>query len=432
MSKSIITVEGLWKKYRLGDTNAASLKEEAHQLWKKYISRDKALASGEPIPENNLSATGKDRFFWALKDINFTVSQGETLGIIGRNGAGKSTLLKLLSRISRPTRGAIRGFGKIASMLEVGTGFHEELTGRENIFLNGNIMGMSNREIKRKLEPIIDFSGIARFIDTPVKRYSSGMYVRLAFAVAAHLEPDILIVDEVLSVGDTEFQEKSLRKMRDIARNTGCTIIYVTHNIATILQLCDRALLLKEGQISGEGSPGKIVNMYYELMGRRNLHSQWNSLAEAPGNEKIKITKVSLVPESLDPEAEIDVRTPLQIYFEFLNLSPELDLSIGIHLFSATDECIFDIASKNSVIPEGAFEGSIKIPGNFLNDGSYYISIIFVKDTQEQVFYLEKCLTFDVADYRGDIQWQGKWMGAVRPSFPVVFHPVVNEKGRLL
>jgi lipopolysaccharide transport system ATP-binding protein len=428
MGNPIITVEGLWKKYRLGDTNAASLKEEVHEFWKKHLSGNSASAAGDPVTDNHLTSDENRGFFWALKDINFTVSPGEVLGVIGKNGAGKSTLLKLLSRISRPTRGRIRGYGKVASMLEVGTGFHEELTGRENVFLNGNIMGMSNAEIKRKLDQIIDFAGISRFMDTPVKRYSSGMYVRLAFAVAAHLDPDILILDEVLSVGDTEFQEKSLRKMQDIATNTGCTIIYVTHNIPSVLQLCQRAILLREGQIQREGPPREIVNLYYELMGKRHFHQQWPSLAVAPGNEIIRMRQVSLAPELPDPQAEIDVRTPLHIHFEFLNRTPGINLSIGIHLFTAMDACIFDISSLSGVIPEGEFEGSCTIPGDFLNDGSYYVSIIFVRDTLEQVFYLEKCLTFDVADYRGDIQWQGKWMGAVRPHFPVTFRPKIPRK----
>lgn len=432
MGKPIITVEGLWKKYRLGDTNAASLKEEAHQFLKKYLSRNKDVLPEDAVRDNILTKTTEDQFFWALKDINFEVQPGEVLGIIGKNGAGKSTLLKLLSHISKPTRGTIKGRGKVASMLEVGTGFHEELTGRENIFLNGNILGMSNEEIKRKLDQIIEFSGVARFIDTPVKRYSSGMYVRLAFAVAAHLDPDILILDEVLSVGDTEFQEKSLRKMNDIAANTGCTIIYVTHNIPSVVQLCQRAILLQEGQIKSEGRPKDIVNMYYEIMGKRSLFHKWDVMADAPGNEIIKIMQVILKPDLSYPDAEIDVRTPLHIRFEFVNRAPGINLSIGIHLFTVLDECIFDVSSDSAPTPEGLFQGGCTIPGNFLNDGGYYISIIFVKNTEEQIYYLEKCLTFDVTDYRGDIKWTGKWMGAVRPAFPVHFNPKKTDIPGLL
>lgn len=422
MGKPIITVDGVWKKYRLGDTNAASLKEEVHQFWKKHLRRDNEIQPKDVVRSDKEDGVGEDRFFWALKDINFEVQPGEVLGIIGKNGAGKSTLLKLLSRISKPTRGSIKGYGRVASMLEVGTGFHEELTGRENIFLNGNILGMANAEIKEKLRQIIDFSGIERFIDTPVKRYSSGMYVRLAFAVAAHLDPTILILDEVLAVGDTEFQEKSLRKMNDIATHSGCTIIYVTHNIPTVLQLCRRVIMLRDGQIAGAGDPREIVNMYYELLGKRTFRNQWDVLHGAPGNQVISVTQVALEPDLPKEDAEIDVRTPLRVYFEFVNHAPGIRLSIGIHLFTALDECIFDVSSAAEAVPEGIFKGSCDIPGNFLNDGSYYISVIFMKDTEDQIFYLQRCLTFDVADYRGDIKWQGKWMGVVRPDFPVSFH----------
>ncbi len=427
MGNPIITVENVWKKYRLGNTNAGSLKEEVHQLWKRHLRKDKNTATAGVAGDNLLSGTAPDRYFWALKNINFEVNPGEVLGIIGKNGAGKSTLLKLLSRISKPTRGTIRGYGRVASMLEVGTGFHEELTGRENIFLNGNILGMSNGEIKRKLDQIIAFSGIARFIDTPVKRYSSGMYVRLAFAVAAHLEPEILILDEVLSVGDTEFQEKSRRKMKEIATQTGCTIIYVTHNIPSVLQLCQRVILLKEGQIKGVGTPREITNRYYESLGKRSLSRKWNIHSDAPGNEMIRVKEVMLKPELATPQSGIDIRTPLHIHLRFINCAPGIKLSIGIHLFTAMGSCIFDVSSAASVIPEGVFECSCTIPGNFLNDGSYYISIIFVKDTEEQIFYLQECLAFDVADYRKDIKWQGKWMGAVRPHFPVIFHQITSD-----
>lgn len=419
MEQTVLTVENLWKMYRLGDINAGSLKEEVHRWWSRVVRGNK---NEEDVAENELSRPGGVRDFWALKDVSFEVRQGEVLGIIGKNGAGKSTLLKILSRISRPTRGTISGQGRVASMLEVGTGFHEELTGRENIFLNGNILGMSNREIRTKLNDIIDFSGIRKFIDTPVKRYSSGMYVRLAFAVAAHLDPDILVLDEVLSVGDTEFQEKCLEKMQEIVSSRGCTILYVSHNIPSVLQLCHRAILLKQGQIACEGDPSRVVNAYYELMGKHRLDQAWESGA-APGNEVIRMRKIRLEPHFPDGQDRIDVRTPLHIHFEFLNLSEGIDLSIGIHLFTRSGECICDISSASRVLSAGKYECSCEIPGNFLNDGEYYISVIFVRDTLEQVFYLEKCLAFEVADYRGNIRWQGKWMGYVRPRFPVTITP---------
>lgn len=423
MGKNVITVEDLWKQYRLGDINAGSLKEEVHHWWSRHIIRNKNDSQANIAEKNNLTEKDAAKAFWALREINFEVKQGEALGIIGKNGAGKSTLLKILSKISRPTRGSVRGYGRIASMLEVGTGFHEELTGRENIFLNGNILGMSNREINQKFDAIVDFSGISKFIDTPVKRYSSGMYVRLAFAVAAHLDPDILLLDEVLAVGDTEFQEKCLIKMKEIINDHGCTILFVSHNISSVLQLCSRAILLKEGKMTNEGNPKQVVDAYYDLIGKRRYFQSWNNATEAPGNEIISIKNISLIPEIDGDNTEIDVRTPLQIHIEFINLSSGIDLSIGIHLFDISGECIFDISSLSRVVATGEFECFCRIPGNFLNDGDYFISVIFMKDTMESIYYLEKCLSFEVADYRRNIKWQGKWMGAVRPDFPVEIVP---------
>lgn len=429
MEKNIIIVDDLWKQYKLGDINSSSLKEEVHQWWGRRI-----LGKGNPVlssvgTENDLSEANGSKVFWALQEINFEVKQGEALGIIGKNGAGKSTLLKILSRVTRPTRGSVRGYGRIASMLEVGTGFHDELTGKENIFLNGNILGMSNREIKQKFDAIVDFSGISKFIDTPVKRYSSGMYVRLAFAVAAHLDPDILLLDEVLAVGDTEFQEKCLKKMKEIIHDRGCTILFVSHNIPSVVQLCKRAILLKEGIKVEEGDPKRVADAYYELIGKRRYFQSWDNATEAPGNEVVRIRNISLKPELTGDKDEIDVRTPLHIHFEFVNFSSGIDLSIGIHLYNIFGECIFDVSSSSRVIEAGEFECSCRIPGNFLNDGDYYISAIFMKDTLEPIFYLEKCLTFEVADYRGNIKWQGKWMGAVRPDFPVKIFPIKSNTG---
>jgi lipopolysaccharide transport system ATP-binding protein len=419
MKQTAVIVEDLWKCYRLGNMDAGNLKQEIQDWWGKYILKKNNKLTDRVIDENDLAGTPEIKDFWALQDINFEVHQGEVFGIIGKNGAGKSTLLKLLSRISRPTRGVIRGNGSVASLLEVGTGFHEELSGRENIFLNGNILGMSNREIRRKFDDIIDFSGVGKFIDTPVKRYSSGMYVRLAFAVAAHLNPDILVVDEVLSVGDTEFQEKCVAKMHDIALSQGCTIVYVSHNIPSVLDLCNRALLLKQGRMAAIGPSRQVVNTYFELLGKHNFFRSWEKHTDAPGNELIRLRRVELKPELLEGEATIDVRTPLHIHFEFSNFSPGIRLSVGIHLFTRQGECIFDVPSPSGILAEGNYEGTCTIPGQFLNDGEYYISIIFIKNTNEQIFYLEKCLAFEVADYRGDIQWKGKWMGSVRPHFPI-------------
>ncbi len=257
MSNTVISVENLSKSYRLGMIGGATLKEDVSRWW--------AMLRGQPNPllkigqEHHARLVGEQ--FWALQDVSFEVKEGEVLGIIGRNGAGKSTLLKILSQVTAPTSGQIGIKGRIASLLEVGTGFHPELSGRENIFLNGAILGMTKAEIRRKMDEIIDFSGIEEFIDTPVKRYSSGMYVRLAFAVAAHLEPEILIVDEVLAVGDAAFQKKCMGKMGDVAR-TGRTILFVSHNLEAVRKLCSRAVLLEDGEVLLDGSTEGAINRY--------------------------------------------------------------------------------------------------------------------------------------------------------------------------
>src|SRR5688572_26807668 len=248
MSESVIKVEGLGKKYIIGHQGKEGYKTFRDQIGdniKTVFSKTKKMLSGRMVVEGE-----EVEDFWALKDISFEVKQGDTLGIIGRNGAGKSTLLKILSRITEPTTGKVILKGRVASLLEVGTGFHPELSGRENIFLNGAILGMSQTEIKRKFDEIVNFSGVEKFLDTPVKRFSSGMYVRLAFSVAAHLEPEILVVDEVLAVGDAEFQKKCLGKMKDVSTNEGRTVLFVSHNMGTILQLCQSCILLQNGMVA--------------------------------------------------------------------------------------------------------------------------------------------------------------------------------------
>ncbi|UEG49474.1 ABC transporter ATP-binding protein [Ferruginibacter lapsinanis] len=258
----VIKVENVSKQYRLGQVGTGSLSHDLNRLWYSIRGKeDPYLKIGE---ENDRTAKGESQYVWALKDINFEVEQGKVLGIIGRNGAGKSTLLKILSRTTTPTTGSIRVKGRIASLLEVGTGFHPELSGRDNIFLNGAILGMTKDEIKSKFDEIVDFAGVERYIDTPVKRYSSGMYVRLAFAVAAHLDPEILIVDEVLAVGDAEFQKKCLGKMKDVSVNDGRTVLFVSHNMSAIRNLCDEVLLMSRGTVESIGPTEDIINAYFK------------------------------------------------------------------------------------------------------------------------------------------------------------------------
>jgi lipopolysaccharide transport system ATP-binding protein len=408
MNNLMIKAENISKYYRLGILSSGTLKEDVKNWWRRKKEGT--------IPQQN----SRDHI-WALKNIHFEVNKGDVMGLIGKNGSGKSTLLKIISRITLPTSGRIRGKGRIASLLEVGTGFHSELTGRENIFLNGHIMGMKKKEIERKFDEIVDFSGVERFLDTPVKRYSSGMYVRLAFAVAAHLDPEILIIDEVLAVGDSEFQKKCLGKMKSVSGEEGKTIFFVSHNMQALRNLCNRALVLERGEIVASGTPESVITQYLKSGEEQFLGNDYSLTGPLPGNEFIRVQKVELVPEYLDRHQFIDIRTPLRIRFEFsYDVDEPGDLIAGIHLFNFTGECIFDLPSKRYQLKKGLVRGECLIPGNFLNDGSYYISIIFLRNTTIKLFYLESCLSFDVEDYRENGSWMGKWSGIVRPDFPVL------------
>ena len=405
MGPIIIKAEGVSKYYRLGVQGSGRLREDWRNWW-RGILRDET----PPVERSHI---------WALKDVSFEVREGEVVGFIGRNGAGKSTLLKIVSRITQPTGGRIKGKGRVASLLEVGTGFHGELTGRENIFLNGHMLGMTKREIVSQYDAIVDFSGIAGFLDTPVKRYSSGMYVRLAFAVAAHLTAEILIVDEVLAVGDAEFQQKCLRKMKEVTDAGGRTLLFVSHNMEAVRNLCHRAYLLDSGQIVATGEPGQVVGQYLKKEFVQHLKQEFAAADVAPGNGAIRIKRVELIPDYAGEVSLIDVRTTMELVIEFWYEAEGPDLIVGIHLFNRAGDCIFDVSSPRSVLSRGLTRCRCIIPGNFLNDGSYYISIVFVSNTTTRLFYYESCLSFEVADYRENTAWFGKWMGHVRPDFPV-------------
>jgi lipopolysaccharide transport system ATP-binding protein len=304
--KPIIHVQNLSKAYQIGQIGTGTISKDIERFWitKVLGKEDPFLKIGET---NDRSKKGESNIVWSLKDINFEINQGDTVGIIGKNGAGKSTLLKLLSRVTSPTTGEIKVKGRIASLLEVGTGFHPELSGKENIYLNGAILGMRKKEITRKLDEIIDFSGVERYIDTPVKRYSSGMYVRLAFAVAAHLESEILIVDEVLAVGDAEFQKKCLGKMGDISKGEGRTILFVSHNMAAVKSLCTKGILLENGLISFEGKINDVLSVY------ENTNNQ-NVIMEFVGN---KVIKKAILNENLQV-LKYKSKFKLDVYFEDL------------------------------------------------------------------------------------------------------------------
>jgi len=284
---TVIKVENLSKQYRLGQIGTGTITHDINRWWHKLRgNQDPYLKIGET---NDRTQKGSSEYIWALKDINFEVKRGDVVGIIGRNGAGKSTLLKILSRTTAPSTGRVKIKGRIASLLEVGTGFHPELSGRDNIFLNGCILGMSRKEIKSKFDEIVDFAGVERYIDTPVKRYSSGMYVRLAFAVAAHLDPDILIVDEVLAVGDAEFQKKCLGKMKDVSVNDGRTVLFVSHNMSAIRNLCNEVVLMNMGMVDSVGSTENIINSYFK---KNIIDLVLNDRTDRIGNGLIKFTNI--------------------------------------------------------------------------------------------------------------------------------------------
>jgi lipopolysaccharide transport system ATP-binding protein len=334
MSDIVIKVEGLSKQYRLGQIGKKTLHDDIIRGLSRLAGKgDPYLKIGE---ENNGATKGTSAYVWALRDINFEVKRGEVLGIIGRNGAGKSTLLKVLSKVTSPTKGLVKIKGRIASLLEVGTGFHPELSGRDNIFLNGGILGMAYKEIQKKFESIVDFAGVERYIDTPVKRYSSGMYVRLAFAVAAYLEPDILIVDEVLAVGDAEFQQKCLGKMKDVSEKEGRTVLFVSHNMGAIQSLCTKAVLLHKGRISLSGLPDDIINYYIESSANNEKYEAIHrNISEGAiineyqfmiNGKKIDSGARMMMGESLEIEIEINATKKikdLSISFDIHNIQGE-------------------------------------------------------------------------------------------------------------
>jgi lipopolysaccharide transport system ATP-binding protein len=289
--------------------------------------------------------------FWALQDVNFSIDQGDRIGIVGHNGAGKSTLLKILSRITEPSTGQIKIEGRIASLLEVGTGFHPELTGRENIFLNGAILGMSKSEIQESFDAIVDFAGVEKFLDTPVKRYSSGMYVRLGFAIAAHLNPEILIVDEVLAVGDTEFQKNASGKCAMFRKAAG-HLIFVSHNLTAIQALCNKSFYFEKGRLIDQGETTHIVTNYLSKVSHKSLDKHWDNIESAPGNDQVRVKRFKLFPEYQDDLNHIDVRTPINFQFEFWNLVEGANLNLSMHLYTFTGECIFNVGTQSETFPK--------------------------------------------------------------------------------
>lgn len=377
MSETVIKVENISKFYQLGLINHGTLAKDLQAWWAKIRGKDDP--NSRISMASNKNANADTDFIYALKDVSFDVKQGEVLGIIGANGAGKSTLLKILSRVTSPTSGCIKIKGRIGSLLEVGTGFHPELTGRENIYLNGAILGMRKHEIDRKLDEIIDFSGVEKFIDTPVKRYSSGMYVRLAFAVAAHLDPEILVVDEVLAVGDADFQKKCLGKMDDVSKKEGRTVLFVSHNMAAVRQLCTRGILLKDGTIAvQDDNINVVVNKYLER-NKDNVSTCWENSGNEYENPYFKPIKLEILDKNgrqlssiLTAEEEYIVKFCFDV--ETINKNLYFDLCFSqddVGLFTATP-CEF---IENLNIKKGLNTFFCKIPANIFNNKKYRIDL---------------------------------------------------------
>jgi lipopolysaccharide transport system ATP-binding protein len=413
-----IKIDNVSKQYRLGDIGTGTISHDVNRWWHKIRGKDDPyLKIGE---ENDRSTAGGSDYVWSLKNVSFEIQRGDALGIIGKNGAGKSTLLKILSRVTSPTTGKVLGKGRIASLLEVGTGFHPELTGRENIYLNGAILGMRKQEIKSKFDEIVSFSGVERYIDTPVKRYSSGMYVRLAFAVAAHLESEILIVDEVLAVGDADFQKKCLGKMGEVTNKEGRTILFVSHNMTAIKNLCDSVVYLQNGKVIQHDKTDVVINNYLSHNVNSSMLLLFGDQSTAPGNDMVKLKKIEVVPILQNPLEPISVDTSINIEVEFWNYTKEKEINLSMSLNTIMDECVFVCGSEQRILPEGLHKWIFEIPGNLLNDGVYTISMMIVGDSTP-LFNYENAVTFEVNDKRGPTAWHGKWPGIVRPNLKFNF-----------
>lgn len=410
----VIKIENLGKKYFLSHHT----KEGYNTLRDTIAGNIKSLLSGKRKTGNYSEE------FWALKDISFEINQGEKIGIIGRNGAGKSTLLKILSQITEPTTGKVTIHGSMASLLEVGTGFHPELSGRENIFLNGAILGMSRNEIESKFDEIVAFAEVEKFLDTPVKRYSSGMYVRLAFSVAAHLDPDILIIDEVLAVGDAAFQKKCLNKIEEIS-GRGKTVLFVSHNMSTVMKLCDKAILLNGGKMEAWGEVEKVVDKYFRSNMGTSARRIWDREAKKGENEIVRLLETRVHDENFQIHENYDITKPIGISmdYEVLNDGEKYTHSFnvynedGVHLFSSHDT-EFDMNDRSG--RKGAFTTTMWIPGNLLAEGNHIISVAIIRINPFYIYFHEMdALRFTVRDYmRGDSA-RGNYMldfpGVVRP-----------------
>lgn len=412
---TILKAENISKQYRLGTVGTGTLSDDLKRWW--YGVRGKEDPFLKVGAVNDRSSLANEDYVWALRNINFEVRQGEVLGIIGKNGAGKSTLLKLLSRVTSPTTGSIKTKGRIASLLEIGTGFHPELTGRENIFMNGAVLGMTKNEIKNKLDEIIAFSGCEKYIDTPVKRYSSGMTVRLGFAVAAHLEPEILVVDEVLAVGDAEFQKKAIGKMQDLSKGEGRTVLFVSHNMASIKSLCGNVILLNNGLIEFHGSTDNAINKYLNDGGKNRNFKKFGKEYQ---NEifSLKSIFVRNKQESNDNNLIEDNEIILETVIDILSEEAS-NYHITYHLHNEMGEAMFSFThSPHHMLDTGINSLTCQFPKSFFLSGKYFLSFFLIKDKREAVFVEKDILSFSIINAKRKIgQYMGREPGFIRPQF---------------
>jgi lipopolysaccharide transport system ATP-binding protein len=406
--RPIIKADKVSKQYQLGQRDAA------YSTIRDVLA--KTFRSPKTLFRRNSQVNGTAKTIWALKDVSFEINPGEVVGVIGRNGAGKSTLLKILSRITEPSTGKIELFGRVGSLLEVGTGFHSELSGRENIFLNGSILGMSRNEIAAKFDEIVEFSEVGKFIDTPVKRYSSGMYVRLAFAVAAHLEPEILLLDEVLSVGDVAFQKKCLGKMNDVSKE-GRTVVFVSHNMATIVRICTRCILVNNGMIEAEGPVDSVIRRYLEASAQHGGTCTFPVEPEKPA----QFTSLRLMTHDGTATATFDVRFDIILEAEYVVRRPIPQGLLGFKVGTADGLPIFTshhVDKLDPSVPErellpGTYKTQITIPSNFLIPGSYLLTVAIVDSKMHLIDMQEDTISFDIGETESSRVRQGSVTGVV-------------------
>lgn len=396
MSDIAIKIENLSKQYRLGQVGTGTISHDLNRWWHQIRGKENPyLKIGEV---NDRTSKGNSEYVWALKDIDFELKKGEILGVIGKNGAGKSTLLKLLSKVTAPTTGSIRAKGRIASLLEVGTGFHPEMTGRENIYMNGTIMGMNRHEISSKLDEIVDFAGVERYLDTPAKRYSSGMTVRLGFSIAAHLEPEILVVDEVLAVGDAEFQQKAIGKMQDVSEGEGRTVLFVSHNMSSISQLCNSGILLKNGSIAKTGNITDVLDAY------AFLESEKNDIYSNKKANPYQIISVKVLNEKEDSQFDFSENVTVEIE---VNLpSKKENFYLGVAVNDKLKRKIFTSqhrVEENSIVNGNVLKKTMVIPRNLLLNGSYSVDVASFIPNLLTYDYLKDICSFKVIDLESEL-----------------------------